>query len=285
MNRTILLASVALLATSAAASAQTAYYSNTAPSATYTAPAATGGQLTVPASNQPYQPSAPATYGNTTYTGSQPVYNTAPQPVMIAPQSTNYQAIPQPSSGAMAPSPQYRTLPAGNIDPNTIDDTAVGAYDSRGYAPAPYGATIPQPVNTSNQGRIDSPMTAAPISNDISYLSRPEPQTAPSGITFISGGIGDWGQSDIKQLESTNNLKLMTAATGGAYLADVTVSITSSKGEEVLNTVTEGPFLLANLKPGTYMVKASYEGQTQTQKITVGKGLKTQNFYFRASEV
>ena len=49
------------------------------------------------------------------------------------------------------------------------------------------------------------------------------------------------------------------------------VVIHDMKGREVLNTTTQGPFLLANLPQGEYKVSARYEGQTRRSTVRVDK--------------
>jgi hypothetical protein len=41
------------------------------------------------------------------------------------------------------------------------------------------------------------------------------------------------------------------------------------KGNEVLNTTTQGPFLLANLPQGKYKVTVRYEGSTKQSTVSV----------------
>lgn len=107
-----------------------------------------------------------------------------------------------------------------------------------------------------------------------------------SSVHFVTGGIGEPGRSSLKAMENNYRLKLMFAAKTGHYLSDVEVTITDKNGQTIISTVTDGPFLLTDLKPGTYHVRANYDGQTQDKKVTVGSsGLKTQNFYFATSEV
>jgi hypothetical protein len=92
---------------------------------------------------------------------------------------------------------------------------------------------------------------------------------------FMSGGVGAASQQAIKQAERHYNLKLMFTGEGGMYLANVSVSIRDTSGNEVVNTVTEGPILLAKLAPGRYVVEAAVGMYNKKQNVTVGKGLKT----------
>lgn len=101
------------------------------------------------------------------------------------------------------------------------------------------------------------------------------PQTHPQGdVQFLSGGIGE-GQSDaIKAAAGQYRLMLTFAqrAPGGPaqYLADIPVEVRDAQGHVVLKTVSEGPYLLANLPAGSYTIKASANGQDKVQRVAVG---------------
>lgn len=120
------------------------------------------------------------------------------------------------------------------------------------------------------------------------YLPTPrvqESEYAP-GIYFVTGGVSDTGEAAIQAMQRDYDLKLMFAAVTGHYLADVGVEIIDARGNTVINTVTTGPFLLADLKPGAYTVRANYDGMTQTRKITIGPrgGMKNYNIFFNIQE-
>ena len=71
----------------------------------------------------------------------------------------------------------------------------------------------------------------------------------------------------------------MFTLTEGNYLSDVDVAIKDAGGKTLIQHTAEGPFLLAKLPGGTYSVSATYDGKTQSRKIKVGGGLRTE--YFR----
>jgi hypothetical protein len=56
----------------------------------------------------------------------------------------------------------------------------------------------------------------------------------------------------------------------GEYLADVKVSITDKAGTVVLDTVTDGPILLARLSPGQYRVSADSNGAIVKKTVQIG---------------
>ena len=97
---------------------------------------------------------------------------------------------------------------------------------------------------------------------------------APDGTTpsvrMESGGIGAT-ERQVLDGDTRYNLKVVTAARSGHYLADVDVTIVDDRGVKVLAARMEGPWLLAELPAGRYRVVADYRGATQTRDIAVGR--------------
>jgi hypothetical protein len=102
---------------------------------------------------------------------------------------------------------------------------------------------------------------------------------ARADVPYISGGVGADDREELLAKESEYNLKVIVAATSGAYLADVQIVIESAKNGRVLDATMEGPILLAKLAPGTYTIRATSDAQPQTKSVTVaGQGLRTVDF-------
>ncbi len=93
---------------------------------------------------------------------------------------------------------------------------------------------------------------------------------APSGISYVTGGVGMEGADRLKAMEKDFNLKLVFADKTGSYLSAVKVAIVDATGHAVLETTTEGPFLMARLVAGAYQINATFAGQMERQKVTVG---------------
>ena len=100
----------------------------------------------------------------------------------------------------------------------------------------------------------------------------PTPIETPA---FISGGIGDEGRAELEAVQKNYNLKLVFAGEGGIFLDSIHVVVSDAAKNTVLTTDTEGPILLAQLKPGKYMVTAEAQDSTQKQTLTIRKNKQT----------
>ena len=99
----------------------------------------------------------------------------------------------------------------------------------------------------------------------------------------ISGGIGTEGMAEIAAQQASYNFKaLFVRDPSGEYLALVNIKIADAKGNILLETATDGPVLLAQLKPGKYTITAttSSDAKSVTKKITVTKKLTETTFRF-----
>ncbi len=111
--------------------------------------------------------------------------------------------------------------------------------------------------------------------------TQPEQRQTP----MVSGGIGDAELEDISAIQKQYRLKLVFAETMGAYVADVGVQVHDRRGNMLVNTVSQGPILLINLTPGTYILSSTVPGETKTQRIVVrGDSLETHYIHFHPTE-
>lgn len=95
-----------------------------------------------------------------------------------------------------------------------------------------------------------------------------QPQ-AQGDITYVSGGVGLDEIDAIKALKPNYNLHLLFAVNSGEYLSDIDVAIFDKKGNAYMQAVSLGPFMLVNLKPGNYYVKAQLDGRAISKKVTI----------------
>jgi hypothetical protein len=92
------------------------------------------------------------------------------------------------------------------------------------------------------------------------------------GAETLSAGIGKGDRPSNKDFP----LKLIFAEKGGAYVADVAVTITDSSGNKVVETNSEGPWLFVKVPDGAYKVLAKRpDGKATSAQIDVGGGSQT----------
>jgi len=103
---------------------------------------------------------------------------------------------------------------------------------------------------------------------------------ADDRLPVWTGGIGSAEREQVEQTQAEYTLKLVFTGEGGMYVSRVQVRITDKDGAEVVNTTTQGPYLLADLEPGKYVVETNAEGTTKKFNVTLGNHLKTQQVRF-----
>ena len=109
------------------------------------------------------------------------------------------------------------------------------------------------------------------------YAVAQTPEVGYSGeIPYISGGIGS-DESDAIQLEAKKwplmlQFSQIDEKGWGSWVSGVMVRIVNSQNEEVFACKSDGPFLLLGLKPGEYLIGASYEGVSREKAVTVKAG-------------
>jgi hypothetical protein len=94
----------------------------------------------------------------------------------------------------------------------------------------------------------------------------------------LSGGVGAGERERLAQEARDYDLKLVFTSTKGAYLADVPVQVMDGKGHVVADAVSQGPWMFVDLPHGNYTIKATFDGKSETRKVTVGKSQKVVQF-------
>jgi hypothetical protein len=98
----------------------------------------------------------------------------------------------------------------------------------------------------------------------------PEVQEKSYGRTpYITGGVGLEERAALEERMGDYNLKLIFALEEGNYLSSVDVTIRDDRGNTVLQTTTNGPWLAARLPEGSYTVRATIQGETQEKTVEV----------------
>jgi hypothetical protein len=98
---------------------------------------------------------------------------------------------------------------------------------------------------------------------------------AVHGVKYITGGVGIEERDLLKTAYKDYNLKLVFAMTSREYLASIKTVVSEPGGKTIFETVTDGPWLLARLPEGHYMVTAYYHQKEEAAQVDVGKGLST----------
>lgn len=89
-------------------------------------------------------------------------------------------------------------------------------------------------------------------------------------VRYVSGGIGVGERLELLAMHAEFNVHMTFAVKrAGNFIADVAVHVEDAAGREVLDAVSEGPWLYARLAPGRYRLRASYAGTSQTRTFQV----------------
>lgn len=98
------------------------------------------------------------------------------------------------------------------------------------------------------------------------------PMKTQGSVTYLTGGIGKDEADALRAAAPKYPLALefvQNAKPKGEFLANVDVTIKDHAGKTVIDTVSDGPFLLAKLPPGRYTVVAEVRGQSRTLETTL----------------
>ncbi len=91
-------------------------------------------------------------------------------------------------------------------------------------------------------------------------------------VTYLMGGIGKEEAAAMRKDESRFPLTLEFLKQGkphAEYLSGVNVTIQDHEGKTMLNTVADGPLLLAKLPDGKYKIAATNSGTTKDRDIVI----------------
>jgi len=95
---------------------------------------------------------------------------------------------------------------------------------------------------------------------------------APAGAAprFVTGGVSEEERDAFLRDAAAYNLWLVFAEQGtGNYLANVRVTVADAANRPVVDAVTDGPWLFAQLPPGHYTVRS---GNADVRHVTIGAG-------------
>ena len=93
-----------------------------------------------------------------------------------------------------------------------------------------------------------------------------------SGISYLSGGIGEDESKAIQQTTGYNLHLTFSVGAENKYIPDVDVVIQKAQGQTVLTLSQAGPLVYVQLPPGKYTVVATRKGEERRDSADVGGG-------------
>jgi len=101
------------------------------------------------------------------------------------------------------------------------------------------------------------------------------------GWPYVAGGFGLNERQQIERERRDFRLRVTTAARGsGAYLSGVRIRIADASWRCVFDQDVGGPWLLVDLPPGRYTVRASLHGQAAEQKTLLGVADRREIYFY-----
>ena len=101
-------------------------------------------------------------------------------------------------------------------------------------------------------------------------------------ILYISGGIGLVERAAMELRAKDYNVQLEFSAVTGPYISGVEVVIKDAGGSELLSAVSDGPWFFLDMPAGSYVIVATFRGDTKIRKLIVGTGTKKLNIFWHA---
>jgi len=102
-------------------------------------------------------------------------------------------------------------------------------------------------------------------------LAQIPPTQHSSGISYISGGVGE--EETVAILAEAKQwpllLELSQIENGrGVWIFGANIKVMSGK-KTVFDAQADGPYMLINLESGDYMIQASYQGVVQSRSVNI----------------
>ncbi len=109
-------------------------------------------------------------------------------------------------------------------------------------------------------------------------------QKTQNGIAYVSGGIGDDEEIDMRRAAKDYGVLLEFSevergTSHGRWTADVNISIKAGT-QAVFNARADGPLMLIRLKPGSYVAEAERQGVKQSKRIEVKAAAPARERFF-----
>ena len=145
-------------------------------------------------------------------------------------------------------------------------------------------AQVSDQSTTRKQGTEGSRGVVTGSTGDGGIALKSDAAKAGSSVATVSGGVSLNARDNLRSQAPDHNIKMVFSLNTGNYVSDVQVKVADSSGRTVIDDISNGPWLMAKLPPGSYTATATYNGKPVTQRFSVGKsGVKTANFRWPAS--
>jgi hypothetical protein len=133
--------------------------------------------------------------------------------------------------------------------------------------------------------RVSAAAAAALVFGPVAFAqTAPTPVQAAGDVQVLSGGVGEGERARLAEQARGHNLKLVFTMSTGNYLAEVPFEVMRGK-TTVVKEESKGPWAFVKLPAGSYTVRATYEGRTQTKRVSVPKtGQKRLAFVWPATD-
>ncbi len=201
--------------------------------------------VSIPVAAAEYHPTTPYTHSPAPYQA--PQYQAAQQPLVTPPEGQLY------------------------YDPATDHARIRSSAQEQSFHPA---AVTPVPTPDTEYQSTQPYTSSYNMASSDAYRSYQSPSSLneirQGEARFITGGIGDGETAQLRSRAGEYNTHITNAEANGAYVGEVMLQLTDQQGQEVIGT-NAGPLFYAELPKGTYNLTASYQGQTQTKRFTVGQ--------------
>lgn len=135
-----------------------------------------------------------------------------------------------------------------------------------------------------NQGASTARDGSGTVTSDGGIALRTDSVKANASVPAVSGGVSVNARDNLRAQVPPHNVKMVFALNTGNYVSDVQVQVKNSAGKLVLDDTSNGPWLYAQLPPGSYTATATYNGHARTHRFSVGnRGVQTAQFRWPAS--
>ncbi len=90
-----------------------------------------------------------------------------------------------------------------------------------------------------------------------------------NGLDLVCTGVGEDARNDPRW--TAYPVRIEFANADAQYLSDVVLSVAKADGTMMFEVTCDSPWILANLEPGKYVLHATYESFSKTEKFTAPK--------------